>query len=67
MPRRKEHKIESNCVTFEDDCYNEQTSTDTYQTMYEDETKVIQNTINEVYRTGTDFVKYLENKLKKFI
>jgi hypothetical protein len=56
MTRRKEHLIESNCVTFDDDCWNETVSVvDTQNTLQQKETTV--------QKTGEEFVKYLETKL----
>ena len=52
MPRRKEHNIESNCVTFEDDCYSQ----DNYLTIDKKEKQFI-------YRTGERFVNYLKELL----
>lgn len=64
MPRRQQHNIESNCVSFEDDCYNEQEHKDTYVTMYQYETEKMKEFADKVYRTGVDFVKDLEQKLR---
>jgi len=44
MPRREQHNIESNCVTFEDDCWNE-TNLDTKKTG-EDFKKEIEQKVN---------------------
>ena len=57
MTRREKHNIESNCVTFNDDCYDETVS-------HVD----INSTVEEVEDgthnlTGAQFVKYLEEKL----
>ena len=56
MTRRKEHNIESNCVSFDDDCWNETQGQENYRTMYHYETKVIQ-------KSGQQFVDYLKQKL----
>ena len=57
MTRRKEHNIESNCVTFEDHCYNEQDS-------YNDSiTKMNIKEQQYIHRTGQKFVEYLKNLL----
>ena len=57
MTRRKDHNIESNCVTFEDHCYNEQ---DNYNdSILKMDTKEQQY----IHRTGQRFVEYLKNLL----
>ena len=54
MTRREKHNIESNCVTFNDDCYDETVShVDTNSTAEEGKHNL----------TGEQFVKYLEEKL----
>ena len=58
MPRRKEHNIESNCVTFEDHCYNEQQ--DNY---YNSIVAMDQKEKQFIYKTGQKFVNYLKNLL----
>ncbi|NDG68062.1 MAG: hypothetical protein EB135_01015, partial [Proteobacteria bacterium] len=56
--------IESNCVSFNDDCYNE---TNSYQenvkAMDGLERKVITDAVSSVYKTGQSFINYLEQKL----
>lgn len=61
--RREKHNIESNCVTFDDDCYNETQKQDTYQTMYDYETRVVKDFTQKIYRTGESFIRDLEEKL----
>ena len=56
MTKRKEHNIESNCVSFDDDCWNETQNQETYRTIYDYETKIVQ-------KTGEKFVEYLKQKL----
>ena len=54
MTRREKHNIESNCVTFNDDCYDETVShVDTNSTAEDAKHNL----------TGAQFVKYLEEKL----
>lgn len=64
MTHRAKHNIESNCVSFNDDCYNE---TNSYQenvkAMDGLEKKVITDAVSSVYKTGQSFVNYLEQKL----
>lgn len=64
MTHREKHKIESNCVSFNDDCYNE---TNSYQenvnAMDGLQRKVITDAVSSVYKTGQSFVNYLEQKL----
>lgn len=63
MTRREKHLIESNCVSFDDDCWNETTGQDNYRTMYNYETEVIKDAVEKVYKTGEEFIKDLESKL----
>ena len=63
MTRREKHSIESNCVSFDDDCWNETTGQENYLTMYNYETQVIKEAAEKVYKTGEEFVKELEIKL----
>ena len=62
MTRREKHNIQSNCVSFDDDCYAE---TSSYQQdiapMEQKELEVIQS----VMKTGEDFVKEITAKIKK--
>ena len=64
MSHREKHNIESNCVSFNDDCYNE---TNSYQenvnAMDGLQRKVITDAVSSVYKTGQSFVNYLEQKL----
>ena len=54
MTRREKHNIESNCVTFNDDCYDETVShVDTNPTAEDGKHNL----------TGAQFIKYLEEKL----
>ncbi len=54
MTKRQRHNIESNCVTFNDDCYDETVShVDTHPTKPDAKHNL----------TGEQFVKYLEEKL----
>jgi len=54
MTRRQKHNIESNCVTFNDDCYDETAS-------HVDATPTAEDGKHNL--TGAQFVKYLEEKL----
>jgi len=64
MTHREKHNIESNCVSFNDDCFNE---TNSYQenvkVMDGLERKVITDAVSSVYKTGQSFINYLEQKL----
>jgi hypothetical protein len=64
MTKREKHRIESNCVTFDDDCYNETSNTETYKTMYDYETKVMKNLATKLYKSGESFIKDLERKIR---
>lgn len=64
MTRREKHSIESNCVSFDDDCWNETLNQENYMTMYNYETKAIKEVAQKVYKTGEEFIKELEEKLK---
>lgn len=60
MPRRQEHNIESNCVTFEDDCYNE-----TQNASYEADIAAMDKKEMEfIQRSGQRFVNYLTRLLQ---
>lgn len=63
MTKREKHLIESNCVSFDDDCWNETAGQDNYRTMYNYETEVIKDVVEKVYKTGEEFIKDLESKL----
>lgn len=54
MTRREKHNIESNCVTFNDDCYDETVS-------HVDANHTAEDGKHNL--TGEQFVKYLEEKL----
>jgi hypothetical protein len=54
MTRREKHNIESNCVTFNDDCHDETVS-------HVDRHATVQDAKHSL--TGEQFVKYLEEKL----
>ena len=64
MTHREKHKIESNCVSFNDDCYNETNSyADNVKAMNTLEKQIFTDAVSSVYKTGQSFVKYLEAKL----
>ena len=64
MTHREKHNIESNCVSFNDDCYNETNSCqDNVKAMDSLERKVITDAVSSVYKTGQSFINYLEQKL----
>ncbi len=64
MSHREKHNIESNCVSFNDDCYNETNSyEENVKAMDGLERKVITDAVSSVYKTGQSFVNYLEQKL----
>ena len=63
MTRRKEHLIESNCVSFDDDCWNETQGQENYRTIYNYETEILKEAAKKLYKTGEEFVKDLEIKL----
>jgi hypothetical protein len=64
MSHREKHNIESNCVSFNDDCYNETNSyEENVKAMDGLERKVINDAVSSVYKTGQSFVNYLEQKL----
>ena len=54
MTRREKHNIESNCVTFNDDCYDETVS-------HVDTNYIMEDGKHNL--TGDQFVKYLQEKL----
>jgi hypothetical protein len=54
MTNREKHNIESNCVSFDDECFNETVSHADTRATVED---IKQNL------TGEQFVKYLKEKL----
>lgn len=55
MTKRERHNIESNCVTFNDDCFDETVS---HVEHVITEQKEVKQSL-----TGDGFVKYLEKKL----
>ena len=67
MSHREKHNIESNCVSFNDDCYNEtnshQENQENVNAMDGRQRKVITDAVSSVYKTGQSFVNYLEQKL----
>jgi len=64
MTHREKHKIESNCVSFNDDCYNETNSyADNVKAMNTLEKQIFTDAVSSVYKTGQSFVNYLEAKL----
>ena len=64
MTRREKHNIESNCVSFDDDCYNETSDYNADITaMDRKELEVIQS----VMRTGENFVREITAKIKQAI
>lgn len=60
MTRRREHNIESNCVTFEDDCYNE-TQHGSY---HADIAAMDKKEMEFIQRSGQRFVNYLTRLLQ---
>ena len=64
MTHREKHKIESNCVSFNDDCYNETNSyADNVKAMNTLEKQIFTDAVSSVYKTGQSFVNYLVAKL----
>ena len=71
MPLREKHNIESNCVTFDDSCYDE-TETLSFQdnvvSMEQKEREIFRNAFSNsfkaVYKTGEAFVNELRQKIK---
>lgn len=65
MPRRHEHNIESNCVSFDDSCFDETNSYNQSITeMNKYEEQVIKSVVRKVYNTGAKIVKEITNKIK---
>jgi hypothetical protein len=62
MPRRQEHNIESNCVSFDDDCYNE--TSDYYTNITAMDRKEL-DAIRSAVKTGEAFVKDIAAKIKQ--
>jgi hypothetical protein len=64
MTRREKHKIESNCVSFDDDCHNETNSyAENSQTVTAADNQILSDTFSSVYKSGQSFIKNLEKKL----
>ena len=64
MTHREKHNIESNCVSYNDDCYNETNSyADNVKAMNNLEKKFFNGAVSSVYKTGQSFINYLEAKL----
>ena len=64
MTHREKHNIESNCVSFDDDCYNETNSyADNVKAMNTLEKQILSDAVSSVYKTGQSFINYLEAKL----
>ena len=64
MTRREKHNIESNCVSFDDDCYNETSDYNANITAMDIEEL---NTFKSAVKTGEDFVKEITVKIKQAI
>ena len=63
MTRREKHKIESNCVSFDDDCHNETNSyAENSQTVTTADNQILSDTFSSVYKSGQSFIKNLEKK-----
>jgi len=64
MTRREKHKIESNCVSFDDDCHNETNShSENSQRATPADNQILSDTFSSVYKSGQSFIKNLEKKL----
>jgi hypothetical protein len=64
MTHREKHNIESNCVSYNDDCYNETNSyADNVKAMNNLEKKIFTDAVSSVYKSGQSFIKNLEKKL----
>lgn len=62
MTRRQQHNIESNCVSFDDDCFNETKSYHENITAMNIEEL---NAFKSVMKTGENFVKEITAKIKQ--
>ena len=62
MTRREKHNIESNCVSFDDDCYTE---TSSYNENIEAMDRKELDAIQSVVKTGEAFVKDIAAKIKQ--
>jgi hypothetical protein len=58
MTRRQQHNIESNCVSFDDDCYNE-TNQNTGKKIV-----VAETVVTKIRKSGSEFIKEIANKIK---
>ncbi len=64
MTHREKHNIESNCVSYNDDCYNETNSyADNVKAMNNIEKKFFNDVVSSICKTGQSFINYLEAKL----
>ena len=64
MTHREKHNIESNCVSYNDDCYNETNSfPDNVKAMNNLEKNFFNDAVSSVYKTGQSFINYLKAKL----
>jgi hypothetical protein len=64
MTRREKHNIESNCVSFDDDCYNETSDYNADITAMDIEEL---DTLKSAVKTGEDFVREITAKIKQAI
>ena len=64
MTRREKHNIESNCVSFDDDCYNETSDYNANITAMDIEEL---DTFKSAVKTGEDFVREITAKIKQAI
>ena len=62
MPRREKHNIESNCVSFDDDCYTE---TSDYHTNIAAMDRKELDAIQSVVKTGEAFIRDITAKIKQ--
>jgi uncharacterized protein (UPF0332 family) len=62
MPRREKHNIESNCVSFDDDCYAE--TSDYYTNITAMDRKEL-DAIQSAVKTGEAFIRDISNKIKQ--
>ena len=60
MTRREKHNIESNCVSFDDDCFAE-TNSHGHDTGNVEQQQT--ETVEMGHKTGEDFVKHLAAKI----
>jgi hypothetical protein len=65
MTRRERHNIESNCVSFDDDCFCETESFENNITAIDKhEVETVKSVAKQFYKSGTDFINYLTNIIK---